>query len=93
MNVFYLKMYYTHLENFKRESSLLGINVFLSLDDAIEYSVNKAERVLEPFSTYGEVFDFTAVIFNARITSKGIVPDDEVFRKKYNYNDFDYDYE
>lgn len=90
MNVFYLKMYYT---DYKREYNLLGTNVFLSLDDAIEYSVNKAERVLEPYSTYGEVFDFTAIIYHARITSKGIVPDGEVFRKTYNYNDFDFEIE
>ena len=83
-------MYYT---DYKEEHKLLGTNVFLSLDDAIEYSVNKAKRVLEPYSLYGDVFDFTAVICHARITSKGIVPDDEVFRKQYNYNDFDYDYE
>jgi hypothetical protein len=91
MKVFSLRMYYTHIEcqNWL-DDDFFGKNVFLSLDDAQRYAAKKAEKVLEPFSCYGEVIDFTAVIFNAEITSEGIVSIKEIFRKKYDWNDFNY---
>lgn len=90
MKVFFLEMRYSHLKfpNKWLQNELFGTNVFLSLDDAQRYVENKAKRVFDPSSYYEEVIDFTAIIYNAKITSEGIVSNEIISVKKYNGNDF-----
>jgi hypothetical protein len=85
MKVFFLEIRYTHvdLQDRYRQNELYGTNVFLSLDDAQIYVEDKAKYLLKP-SHYQNVIELLAIIYNAEITSLGIVQNEIISVKGYN---------
>lgn len=92
MKVFFLEMRYTHVDfhDRYRQNELFGTNVFLSLDDAQIYIENEAKHLFRP-SHYQNVIEFLGIIYNAKITSLGIVSNEIISVKNYNGNDFNYE--